>query len=41
MHTYSKKGSHSAWRKNDLVINSAKTAVFSEKSLRPLGPKIL
>ena len=28
------------WRKNDLVINRAKTATFGEKSLITLGPKI-
>ena len=38
--TYFKKGSHSARRKNDLVINRAKTTTFSEKSLRTLRPKI-
>ena len=40
MYTYLKKDSHFAWRKNDLVINRAKTATFGEKSLRTLGPKI-
>ena len=40
MHTYFKKGSHSARRKNDLVINRGKTTMLSEKSLRTLGPKI-
>ena len=40
MHKYFKKGSHSAGRKNDLVVNRAKTTTFSEKSLRTLGPKI-
>ena len=38
--TYFKKGSHSGRRKNDLDVNRAKTATFSEKSLRTLGPKI-
>ena len=38
--TYFKNGSHSARRKNDLVINRAKTTTFSEKSLRTLRPKI-
>ena len=40
MCTYFKKGSHSARRKNDLVVNRAKTTTFGEKSLRTLGPKI-
>ena len=40
MYTYFKKGLHSASRKNDLVVNRAKTKTFSEKSLRVLGPKI-
>ena len=39
MHTYFKKGSHSAGRKNNLVVNRAKTTTFGEKSLRTLGPK--
>ena len=34
MHTYFKKGSHSSRRKNDLVINRAKTTTFGEKGLR-------
>ena len=34
MHTYFKKGSHSARRKNDLVINRVKTTTFGEKGLR-------
>ena len=40
MHIYFKKGSHSARRKNDLVVNRIKTTTFGEKSLRTLGPKI-
>ena len=40
MHIYFKKGSHSARRKNDLVVNRAKSTTFVEKSLRTLGPKI-
>ena len=40
MHIYFKKGSHSARRRNDLVVNRAKSATFVEKSLRTLGPKI-
>ena len=40
MRTYFKKVSHSARRKNDLVVNSAKTTTSGEKSLRTLGPKI-
>ena len=40
MHTYFKKGSHSARKNNDLVVNRAKTTTFCEKSLRTLGPKI-
>ena len=40
MHSYFKKGSHSASRKNDLVVYRAKTSTFGEKSLRTLGPKI-
>ena len=41
MWTYFKKGSHSARRKkNDLVVNRAKTTTFGEKSLRILEPKI-
>ena len=39
MHTYFKKASHSARRKNGLVVNRAKTTTFNEKSLRILGPK--
>ena len=38
--TYFKKGSHSGRRKNDLHVNRVKTATFSEKSFRTLGPKI-
>lgn len=33
MHTYLKKGLHFAKRKNDLVVNSAKTATFGKKRL--------
>ena len=40
MYKYFKRDSHSAWRKNDSVINREKTATFGEKSLRTLGPKI-
>ena len=40
MHTYFKKGSHSARTKNDFVVNRAKTTTFGEKSLRTLGRKI-
>ena len=40
MHTYLKKGLHSARIKNDLVINRGKTTTLGEKSLRTLGPKI-
>ena len=40
MHTYFKKDSHSARRKNDLVINRAKNTAFGEKSIRTLGPEI-
>ena len=40
MHTYFKKGSYSARRKNDLVVNRAKIAMFGEKSLRTLRFKI-
>ena len=40
MHTYFMKDSYSARRRNDLVINRAKTTTFGEKSLRTLGPKI-
>ena len=40
MHTYFKKGSHSARRKIYVVVNRAKTTTFGEKSLRALGPKI-
>ena len=40
MCTYFKKGSHSARRKNDLVVNRAKTTTFGEKSVRILEPKI-
>ena len=38
--TYFKKSSYSARRKNDLVVNRAKTTTFGGKSLRTLGPKI-
>ena len=38
--TYFKKSSHSASRKDDFVVNRAKTATFGEKSLRTVGPKI-
>ena len=41
INTYFKKGSHSARRKNDLIINREKTTMFVEKSLRTLGPKNL
>ena len=40
MHTYFKKGSLSTRRKNDLVVNRAKTTTFSKNSLRTLGHKI-
>ena len=40
MYTYFKKGWHSARKKNNLVVNRAKTVMFVEKSLRTLGPKI-
>lgn len=40
MHKYFRKDSHSARRKNDLVVNRAKTATFGEKKLRTLGPKM-
>ena len=40
MHIYFKKGSHSAGRKNDLVVNNSKTTTFGKKSLRTLDPKI-
>ena len=45
MHTNFKKGnstyvSHSERRKNDIIVNKAKTTMFSEKSPRTLGPKI-
>ena len=40
MNTYFKKDSHYARRKNDLVINRARTTTFGEKSLRTLGPEI-
>ena len=39
MRTYFQKGSHSAGRKNDLVVNRAKTTTFGEKSLRTLDQK--
>ena len=38
MHSYFKKGSHPARRKNGLVVNRAKTKRINEKSLRILGP---
>ena len=40
MHIYFNNGSHSARRKNDLVVNRAKITTFGEKSLGKLGPKI-
>ena len=40
MHIYFKKCSHSARRRNDLVVNRAKSTTSVEKSLRTLGPKI-
>ena len=42
MHTYFKKDSRFAKRKNELVVNSnrAKTGTFDGKSLRTLGAKI-
>ena len=40
MYTYFKKGSHSAKRKNDLVVNREKTTTFGKKSLRTLKHKI-
>ena len=40
MHTYFKNDSHSTRRKNDLVVNRAKTTTFGKKSLMTLGPKI-
>ena len=40
MCTYFKKVSHSARRKNDLVVNRAKTTTLGEKGLRKLGPSI-
>ena len=40
MYTCFKKDSHFTWKKNDLVINRAKTTTFVEKSLRTLGAKI-
>ena len=40
MYTYFKKGSHSAKRKNDLVVNREKTTTFGKKSLRTLKQKI-
>ena len=40
MHTYLKKGPHSTRRKNNLVVNRAKTTTFGEKSLRTSGLKI-
>ena len=39
MRTYFQKGSHSARRKNDLVVNSAKTTTFGEKSFRTVDQK--
>ena len=39
MQIHFKRGSRSAGRKNDLVVNRAKTITFGEKSLRILGPK--
>ena len=40
MDTYFKKGSHSARKKIDLDVISAKTATFDKKGLRKLGLKI-
>ena len=40
IYTYLKKGSQSVRRRNDLVVNKAKTTTFDEKSLWTLGPKI-
>ena len=40
IHIYFEKGSHSARRKNDLVVNRAKTTTFCEKRLKIIGPKI-
>ena len=40
MYTYFKKGSHSAKRKNDLVVNREKTTTFGKNSLRTLKHKI-
>ena len=39
MHTYFKKGSHSAMRKIYLVVNRAKTTAFGGQSLKTLRPK--
>ena len=39
MYIHFKRGSRSVGRKNDLVVNRAKTITFGEKSLRILGPK--
>ena len=39
MHTYFKKGSYSARRKNELIVNREKTSTFGEKILRSLGHK--
>ena len=39
MHTYFKKGSYSARRKNELIVNREKTTTFGEKILRSLGHK--
>ena len=40
MRTYFKKGSQSAKKKNNLVVNRAKTTTFGENSLRTSEPKI-
>ena len=40
MCTYFKKASHAARRKNNLVVNRAKTTTFGEKSLRNWDLKI-
>ena len=40
MKLHFKKGSYSTRRKNNLVVNRARTTTFGEKSLQILGPKI-
>ena len=40
MYIYFKKGSHSARRKNELVVFRAKTTTFGKKSLWTLEPNI-